>query len=660
VRTVTTSRSARLLIAAAVTALALPALARAGFSSQLVPISEPAPAGNTGVTDVAAGPSGDVLVAWSESRAETHIAVRLRRIRPDGSLGPVLDITDGTTRAGNPHVAVGPNGRAIVAWVEAPSFGQPSAVRARWVEPDDTLGEPITLKTAGAASDSGELELTATATNGALVAWHNFTSVPGPFRRIEARYVTATGDVSDLIFPVSGGGSTGVVAAGNASGGALLSWRDSGVEAQEIASDGTPGLLQTPAPGLVADPGLATDGNDHFQLIYKRGSLPAALEYRALAANGSFGPEQDLDPSAQEQIGSFDVATDSDNRSLVVWNRFQPNSDQVVRARFLAPSGAPEPDTFATSAGIGNLAEPDAGIGGDGGAIAWVTTTVAGSESVWGRILPASGPPQDPIPLSSQTGDPSRPLLEIAPDNVGLAAWTEGLDPEGPEPQRQILARQILPPPRCPDVHGTVVQGRPTRIDLACTGLQLEAPEIVGRPAHGTLGVPDVASQGVTYTPRPGYAGADGFTFRGLNRGGAGTIQTATLTVGRDTVRPVIRRFGISRRRVRVAVAAATAKRGRRTVFRLRYSEIATATIRIELRRRCPRNSHRRRVRCKKYRRIGSLRARTARISTTVPLRMRFGGRQLRPGRYRASAVARDRAGNLSKLRRLGFRVIGP
>lgn len=171
--------------------------------------------------------------------------------------------------------------------------------------------------------------------------------------------------------------------------------------------------------------------------------------------------------------------------------------------------------------------------------------------------------------------------------------------------------------------------------------------------AHGTLSAPEAATQSVVYKPRPGYAGADSFQFRGANPGGAGTTRTATLKVGKDTIRPRLKRFVISSSRVSVSGASAS----RKTNFKLRYSETATATITIERRRDCA-HAKGGGKRCRRFRKLGTLRARRAALSAKVPLRRRIGGKRLSPGRYRARAVARDLAGNRSKPRRLGFTVV--
>jgi hypothetical protein len=280
-------------------------------------------------------------------------------------------------------------------------------------------------------------------------------------------------------------------------------------------------------------------------------------------------------------------------------------------------------------------------------------------DTVWGRLLPVGGPPGDLVLLSTPAGNPGRPEIAIASNDVGVVAWEERLDATDPNSPFQIFLRQILPPPNCPDATGTIRQGRPTRIDLRCTGLQLQAPEILTPPSHGSLAAPDTSSQSVLYTPKPGYAGADSFTFRGTNPGGGGATQTASLAVGKDTVRPVIKRFRITGRTIVGPAGASATRQGRRgkARFKLRLSEPATVRIVVGRPKRCP-PKRRSPKRCTKYRKLGTLRARGAKASHTVPLARRIR-KKLRPGRvYDARAIARDPAGNRSKPKRIRFAIV--
>ncbi len=166
----------------------------------------------------------------------------------------------------------------------------------------------------------------------------------------------------------------------------------------------------------------------------------------------------------------------------------------------------------------------------------------------------------------------------------------------------------------------------------------------------------DAATQSVLYTPQPGFAGDESFLFRGTNRGGPGGVQTARLTVGKDTVKPRVKRFTISRRRV-LASAWASAKGRGKTTFRLSYSETATATVAVERGRRCGGVAGVSR-RCRRFKKLGTLRAGRPGLSAKLKLPKRVGGKRLRPGRYRATAIATDPAGNRSRPKRLTFSVV--
>ena len=416
------------------------------------------------------------------------------------------------------------------------------------------------------------------------------------------------------------------------------------------------GVPSNPRPGVVADPELATDGSDHFQLVYEVGSLPSSVVYRPGVRRWQLRHPAALEPTVGQQISGISLATNSADRSVVAWNL--RGTEQTVRTRFLSGDGSPEATTFSTPAGPGNSASPRAGIGGLGGAAtAWLQTPTTETGEIWGQIFPPGGGAGAPVPLSANLGVAGVPRLAVGDDEIGLTAWDERLKSEGPEPRFELFARQILAPPSCRDASATIVQGRPTRISFECLGVQLTAPKIVSPPAHGVLSDINAVSQSAVYEPTPGYAGLDSFRFAGANPGGAGPAQTARLDVGKDTIRPRIERFAISKRRV-LAGAAVSARRKRGgTVFRLRFSEVATATVAIERGRKCGGVAGISR-RCKKFKKLGILRARDADLSATVALPKRVGGKRLRPGRYRARAVATDPAGNRSQPKRLSFTVV--
>jgi len=149
------------------------------------------------------------------------------------------------------------------------------------------------------------------------------------------------------------------------------------------------------------------------------------------------------------------------------------------------------------------------------------------------------------------------------------------------------------------------------------------------------------------------------------------------LSPTRDTRPPIISLFSVSPRTFavdglgsrEVAVQAVTRRIPRGTTFRYSLSETARVLYTIDrvlpgrrVGRRCviPTLANRTRRSCLRYRRVGRF-AQSGRIGRNVK---RFSGRigriTLVAGRYRATTVATDPAGNRSAARRLTFRVERP
>jgi hypothetical protein len=123
--------------------------------------------------------------------------------------------------------------------------------------------------------------------------------------------------------------------------------------------------------------------------------------------------------------------------------------------------------------------------------------------------------------------------------------------------------------------------------------------------------------------------------------------------------------FAVNPRGAPETAVSARAKRG--TTFRYTLSENARVVFTIEkatvgrwVGRSCRKQtrSNRKRRRCTRYVRAG----RFARQSTAGANKQRFSGRigrrSLKPGKYRATLVATDAAGNRAAPRRLRFRVV--
>jgi hypothetical protein len=144
-------------------------------------------------------------------------------------------------------------------------------------------------------------------------------------------------------------------------------------------------------------------------------------------------------------------------------------------------------------------------------------------------------------------------------------------------------------------------------------------------PSSGRLGTLGSVGQ-VTYRPRPGFVGADSFSFIANDGGLDSALSTARVTV--TNRRPGIRRLRVRRKRVR---------------FRL--TEPARVTLTFA----------RKRVGRRGFRKVGRrvrLSGKTGGNARRLPKRVRNN-----PGAYRVSARARDPQGSRSRFAKKRFRL---
>lgn len=156
----------------------------------------------------------------------------------------------------------------------------------------------------------------------------------------------------------------------------------------------------------------------------------------------------------------------------------------------------------------------------------------------------------------------------------------------------------------------------------------------------------------------------------------AGTGATGLAPGAAAALHPFAPRFTrpltMLRKRFAVAYRPAPSARKRRTApagsaFVYSLSKPATVTITIAsakpgrtVGRRCQPSTrlNRARRRCTRHIRIGTLRHRGSQAANRVSFNGRIGGRKLSPGRYRATAVARDPAGNASAPTTTSFTIV--
>ena len=139
-----------------------------------------------------------------------------------------------------------------------------------------------------------------------------------------------------------------------------------------------------------------------------------------------------------------------------------------------------------------------------------------------------------------------------------------------------------------------------------------------------------------TYTPKPGFDGTDRFAYTASNDGGSSNSALVTIKVGKDTVKPRIRRFRFVNGKAR-------------DKFVLRVSEPSRVAIVVE--------EISARARQSKRILVGRARSKKASRKVVIPVRGKLAKRLDAGGRFRATAVATDLARNRSKPKRLKLRL---
>jgi hypothetical protein len=157
---------------------------------------------------------------------------------------------------------------------------------------------------------------------------------------------------------------------------------------------------------------------------------------------------------------------------------------------------------------------------------------------------------------------------------------------------------------------------------------------------------------------------------------GAFELEPEPAATGvRDLVPPLIGAAGVTKLwrvdRKGPAEVQATRRRKKRPpkggTFRYTLSEPGRVVFTIErklkgrrVKRSCrtPTRKNRRRRKCTRYKRFGSFAQQGVAGKNSKRFSGQIGRRRLRPGRYRATLVARDAAGNVGKPKRLSFRIV--
>ncbi len=278
------------------------------------------PGRGAGGARVAAGPDGAATVTWYRNSDGVAHRVHARRIATDGTLGEVLDLSAPGRDGWFPHLGIGPDGVATVAWER--NDGVVDRVQARRVAPDGTLGDVLDLSPPGEPASFPQIAVSPD--GAATVIW---SSHEGPAPRVQAVRIApdgTLGDVQDVSAPGVNSLTPRVAAAPD--GSATVTWARvdgaySRVQARRIGPDGTLGdvLDLSPSDADGAAPRLAVGGDGVATVAWLRPAGSAAsVQARQIDPDGTLGDVLDLSTPSREQ-GTPEVAAGPEGDVTVTW-----------------------------------------------------------------------------------------------------------------------------------------------------------------------------------------------------------------------------------------------------------------------------------------------------------------------------------------------------
>lgn len=615
-----------LLSLSLLTLLLAAAPAGAGFAPTNEPIVE---AEQLSATGLGSDAQGNSLIAWSQQKTlGSPFEVKARRVTATGEVGPVIEIAPGLI-AYRPVVAMTPGGRAFVAWRELIEPG-PDSIKGRWVEPDGTLGPVLILAKGEATVEDALNPMAVSAPSGIVtVAWENEDK-----NTLELRRVNPDSTLGPLVEDVGNGGVTGPVIAVLPDGSTVVVWRSGGTEKNVVtAANGLGTVEQISETSITADNQIAVDSAGNSLVVWRQHDDPQfAVRGRLLDPKGlPVGSELAIDPLEAGFVGTRPaVSADSAGNFLVTWSR-QIGGVNTLFSRSVNSAGVfAGPEQVVSTPGVDATSSEALLLNGGIGAVAW--RDVVDGDPVVGRSVNGLGAPTTGVELLLPNG--SGPRLVSSVPAAGIGAFAIEYPISGSADG--LVLRRFMVPPTCAPSSGTVVQGAPISVPISCTGPALEGAQLVAQARHGIVSAFNPLVNGFVYTPLPGYEGPDSFTYAGVNDGGSSTATEVTIAVGKETVKPRVKKLRFIRK-------------GKK--LRLVLSEPAKAVVRVKSVRRI---DGKRRIRL-----IGKIIRQEAPVRSTIKVRGKLAKKLAAGGKFRAVAVATDLAKNKSKPKRISFRLNG-
>jgi hypothetical protein len=433
----------------------------------------------------------------------------------------------------------------------------------------------------------------------------------GPAGGVRAYAVAADGSVTTL-----GGGPFGSGLARDLAltpdGRYLYASSSNEVKRFSIAADGMPspaGGTTTPSPTF-----LTPSPDGRFLFVGREGSGSGVTSF-SIAADGSLSQNGEPALTGDVALGLFAVAPDGGHVYMP-----DSNLDKIVVASVAA-------DGKLTVIGVTPALNVESATPSADGRFLYWTVLQGGEGHINSMSIGADGIPV-PLPGTQpwDSGEPER--LVLHPEPVPVASFAAR--PAAPGADSSFDARASSGAVRYAWDFGD--------------GTTLADGGATPRHSYAKAGVYSVR---LTVTDAQGCSSRQVYTGQStVCPGGSAATKTAKL----DTL-PAITALSVSRKAFAIAsssAAAAGRKQKTGTVFRYKLTEAAKVKFKIERRK------------GKKFKKAGPpLSAKGKAGKNKLPFSGKLKGKALKPGSYRATAVATDSSGGRSAPRSVSFRVAG-
>lgn len=383
-----------------------------------------------GNPQVAIGPTGEAVVAFRNSRG-AEAPVEVARAAAGGGWTAPTEISEAGRFTAEPTVAAGPGGGVTAIWRQSEGGGKYRVWEATR-PPGGDWSRPRAVSTA--AEDTFSPRIALDATGGAVAAWE--AEEAGTYFVIKSAARTAGGDWGSpvALSPAEGFAFTPELVM-NPGGRAVLGWdqEDEGGYYVVDVTTFVPGTgWQLPAVELSnpkvssAAPKLAIDERGDAVAAWPEGGGKLSVIRGSTMAPGGGWSLPTTITAPGEMGGETDVGLDARGEATVVWNS-DMGGTQVGRASRWIAGAAPTPPQTISEAGV-DAYYPEVATDAGGDALAVWQGDSPGSRVVDAAGFDGAGPALRSLSIPS-TGSVGVPLsFSVAPVDVFSAVGTVNWD----------------------------------------------------------------------------------------------------------------------------------------------------------------------------------------------------------------------------------------